>query len=136
MSAVLSLAARQARLQTLRDLLDTGGAAAMRFYTGSVLPPTPETATNEVLLCVIGLANPLGAVSATGNVATLTVAVPRTGNAIETGAIGWVRFVDGAGTAVLDCAVSATAGLAPVVVSDTQVYTGGELQLLSCVITE
>lgn len=135
MTTPLSLAARQARLLALRDLMDTGGTAAMWFYTGTQ-PSTPETTTTESLLCALDLATPCGAVGANGQVAALTITVPRTALAQATGVIGWVRFVGGSGPAVLDCAVTAAGGVGPVVVADTQIYTGGELQLMSCVLTE
>ncbi len=133
----LSLVTRQARLLAVRDTLDAGGvAASMWFYTGTEPPPTPETATTETLLCTLDLAAPCGTVGADGALATLSISVPRTALAIATGVIGWVRFMDAAGAAVMDRLVTNLAGVGPVRVGDTQVYTGGELQMTSCVFTE
>ena len=139
MSTPLSLVARQARLLALRDLIDVGGAG-MRFYTGEAVPATPETATEETLLGTVTLATPSGSIGNSGAVATLALTVPRVNAAIATGSIGWVRFVDGAGAGVMDLKVGKV-GVTydpprPVLVSDVLVYAGGELQLLSCVISE
>ena len=139
MSTPLSLAARQARLLALRDLMDVGGAG-MQFYTGDAVPDSPETATPETLLGTVTLAIPSGAISSSGATATLAMTVPRTNAAIATGSIGWVRFVDGAGAGVMDLKVGKVGvtydSPRPVLVSDVLVYAGGDLQLLSCVISE
>lgn len=142
MSTPLSLAARQARLLALRDLLDVGGGE-LWFYTlpdPLTIPATPETTTTETLLGTIALAGPSGAIGASGQVATLTLTVPRVNPTVATGLIGFVRLVDGAGDSHLDLLVGES-GVTydpprPVLVSDLQVYAGGELQLISCVISE
>lgn len=142
MSTPLSLSMRQARLLATRDHLDVGGGE-LWFYTlpdPLTIPATPETATTETLLGVIPLAGPSGAIGASGTVATLTLTVPRAAPAGVTGLIGFVRLMDGAGNSHLDLLVGKS-GVTydpprPVLVSDLQVYSGGELQLLSCVISE
>lgn len=132
MSVPLSLAIRQARLLAVRDAM-----AALWFYTGTY-PATPETATAETKLAVDTLAAPAGAIGASGYVGTLTLTVPRVSAAIADGVIGWVRVVDAAGAGIMDLPVVAvgTAGTWPVIASVLQVFTGGELQLLSFVISE
>ena len=142
MTTPLSLAARQARVLALRDLLDVGGAK-LRFYTladATPLPATPETATTETLLGVMALAAPSGSIGAVGNVARLTMTVPRTTTALDTALVGMVRFVDGAGASHMDLRVGKVGEVytpaRSVLLSDLQVYTGGELQLISCVISE
>jgi len=138
MTVPLSLVGRQARLLATRDLI-----AEMWFYTASVMPwvppATPETATSETLLAIDTLAAPAGAIGASGNIATLTLTVPRVSTVLATGVIGWVRFVDGAGAGIMDLpvvAVGTTGGPWPVIASSLVVYAGGELQVLSCVISE
>lgn len=137
--STLSLVARQARLLALRDLMDAGGAE-LWFYTGSAVPTTPETATAETFLGAVTLATPSGAIGAAGTVATWTLTVPRVNAATTTGVVGWVRFVDGSGNGVLDLLAGAADGTysppRQVLLSDLQVYAGGEIQLLSCVISE
>lgn len=133
MTVPLSLACRQARLLAVRDLI-----AELWFYTGTY-PATPETATAETLLAVDALAAPAGAIGASGAVATLTLTVPRVSAVGVSGLVGWVRFVDAVGAGIIDLpvvAVGTAGGPWPVIASMLQVYAGGELQLLSCVISE
>ncbi len=139
MTTPLSLNARKARLQGLRDHLDAAGPARMDFYTGTSLPATPEAdpASTDTLLGSVALDTPVsGAIGASGSLATYTVAVPRTGTAVGTGVVGWVRLRNGAGQGVLDSLVVKAPATGPVVLSDTQVYAGGELQLVACVLSE
>ena len=134
MTVPLSLAARQARLTALRDFIDSGGAL-LRFYSGTA-PAKPEDATAQTLLGTIALASPCGAIGASAATATLSVSVPRVNACDVSGVVGWVRFCKGDGTGVLDVAVVEAPAGGAVVLSDTQVYAGGELQLISCVISE
>ena len=135
MTTPLALFARQARLLALRELMNTAGAG-IQFYTGIAEPATPETATAETLLGTVLFATPSGAIGASGSTATLTITVPRTASAIATGIVGWARFVTDTGVAVLDRPCVAVGGTGPIILSDLQVYAGGELQLISCVISE
>ena len=43
---------------------------------------------------------------------------------------------DAAGDGIADCEVVEVGSVGPVVISDRQVYAGGEMQLISCVISE
>jgi hypothetical protein len=134
MSTPLSLLARLGRMTGLRDVLDVGGGVAL-FYVNSP-PATPNDATAELLLGTVTLASPSGAVGAAGPLATLTLTVPRVNLASASGVIGWVRLADGAGHGLMDLAVGLAGSGAPVIVNATQVYTGGEIQLISCVLSE
>ena len=142
MTTPLSLIARKGQLKGLRDELVAGGAAAARFYTG-VPPALPSDAPGAVtLLGTILLATPVGVVGSSGDLATLTLSVPRVAAASASGAIGWVRFVNAAGDGFMDLPV----GLklppgsmdtpAPVIVNVLEIFANGELQLVSCVIAE
>lgn len=133
MTTPLALAVRQARLLAVRDFLDVG---ELWFYTGAAEPATPETVTLDTFLGSVILDTVAGAIGASGATATLTLTVPRTGTVVATGLIGWVRFVDSAGNGIMDRPVVELGTAGPVVVSDKQVYLGGELQLISCVISE
>lgn len=133
MSVLLSLVARQARLTALRDVIDAGGGK-MRFYTGSA-PATPETASAETLLATVPLAAPSGSIGASGAVATLTL-TPAAALAGVAGIVGWVRVANGAGNGVMDLSVGLAGSGLPVIMSDVQVYAGGEVQVVSCVIAE
>lgn len=130
MSVPLSLALRQARLLATRDLL-----AGMWFYTGT-LPATPETTPVGAKVAEDVLATPAGAIGASGVTATLTITVPRVTSVIAAGLIAWVRFVDGAGAGLMDLPCGITGGTEPVILTALQVYAGGEIQVISCVISE
>lgn len=135
MTTPLSLIARKAELQGLRDALDAGGAK-MLFYTNA---PTglPDTATAETLIGTIALASPCGTLGETGAgpvFATLSLTVPQSTLAVVTGVIGWVRLVNGAGNGFMDLPVGLTGSGAPVIVNTQQVYAGGEIRLVSCLI--
>jgi hypothetical protein len=133
MSTPISLKGRKGRLLGLRDTWDLGGEASMLFYTG-VPPATPDTATPATLLGEIEFASPSGLVGESGNLATLTLTVPRVTLASASGLIGWVRIVDAAGDGYLD--LLAAESDAPVIINAAQVFAGGEIQLLSCVLSE
>lgn len=132
MTAPLSLVCRQSRVLAVREHINSG---AMWAYEGTP-PATPETATAAVRIGRIPLAAVAGAVGAAGNVATLTLTCPQVATADNTGLIGWVRFVDSLGVGVMDLIAGIGGSLAPAIFSDLQAYTGGELQLVSCVISE
>lgn len=137
MTTPLSLLSRKARLLGLRNHIDSNNFGTVQFYSGNVLPASPETTAPEAPLCVVELASPnCGVVSDSNGLATLTMAGPRIGTVTTTGVVGWMRIVNGAGEPVLDTPVVKAPLTGPVVVSDTQVYAGGELQLISCVISE
>lgn len=137
----LCLGARMARLTATRDYIDSGGGEFW-FYTGS--PPSgPASGTSETLLAVVALDTVSGAITFTGDLAIYTISVPRVGSASVTGIVGWVRVVDGAGDGVMDLLAGMAdpvTGIVPAgvvaVLSATQIYAGGEVQLVSCVITE
>lgn len=140
MSAVLSLPARRARLQALQALLDAGapGAVAQVLLYPNAPPASPDSATAEPLIAAIPLAIPCAMVGDALGVATLTFTVPCIAQALRSGVIGWARFATAGNVAVLDALVSlpSAPSPAPVVLSDLQVYAGGEVQLLACQFTE
>jgi hypothetical protein len=107
----------------------------MWFYTDA-LPATPETTPAGTKVAADTLAAPAGAIGASGYVATLTISVPRVTSVIAGGLIAWVRFVDGAGAGLMDLPCGITGGTEPVILTALQVYAGGEIQVISCVISE
>lgn len=135
MTTPLSLIARKAELQGLRDALDAGGAK-MLFYTNA---PTglPDDTTAEALLGTIVLATPCGTLGETGAgpvFATLSLTVPQPIMAGTTGVIGWARLANGAGDGFMDLPVGLPGSGMPVIVNTQQVYAGGEIRLVSCLI--
>lgn len=133
MTTPLSLIARKAELLGLRDGLDVGGAKGL-FYTNSP-PALPDDATAETLLGTLTLASPSGAIGNTGTVATLTLTVPQTTSAVADGLIGWLRLTNFAGAGFMDLPAGLAGSGLPVIVNALQVYTGGQIDLVSCVIS-
>lgn len=133
MLATLSMAARQARLSALLALMEAG--ARLDFYAGTA-PAKCEQPTSHALLASIPLPQPAGLVAVLDGIATLTLTTPLSVHCIKTGIIGWARFLDGETGGIMDLSVGMMDSNAPVWVSDTKIYSGGELQLLSCIITE
>lgn len=142
MSSPLSLVGRKAELSGLRNAL-SGGAAL--FYAD--LPPSqPDESTAALLLATLALPSSAGVISQAqvGSVtfATLTLTTPLTVNAIASGIVGWVRLADSAGNGYLDLLVGlalpagSTESPAPVIVNARQLYAGGEISLVSCVLAK
>lgn len=136
MTTPLSLIARKGRLKGLRDELVAGGTAAAKFYTG-VPPALPSDAPGAVtLLGTILLATPVGVVGSSGDLAILTLSVPRVAAASASGTIGWVRFVNAAGDGFMDLPAGLAGSSLPVIVNVLEIFANGELQLVSCIIAE
>lgn len=129
----LSLLARQARLGALRAAIDASGGGAVHVHAAP-MAVSPETAPDSPPLAIVSLALPCAVVGATSNLATLAL-TPVVGNAAAAGLAAWVRFVDGAGVAVFDCAAGLPGSGAEAIVTDNkpspslQLFTGGEVQI-------
>lgn len=133
MTTPLDMDVRLAMLGVLRDTLDASGGGSLRCYTGTP-PDGPRADTTETLLCTLPLAVPCGVVSAQGDVAALTLSYC-SGLAVTTGVVGWVRLAGGDQLGRLDrLAGVAGQSAAPVLLSESLVRPGGELQLASYVI--
>lgn len=137
MSTALSLGARLARVAALRGVIDTDGGK-MLFCAGAP-PAAPEDALVDAPLATVPLATPTcGTVSATGTplaVATLSL-TPASALAAMAGLVGFVRITDGAGAGVMDLPAGLPGSGMPVILSALQLYAGGEVQILSCLIQE
>ncbi|MBN9411333.1 MAG: hypothetical protein J0H69_19485 [Burkholderiales bacterium] len=130
----LSLYARRAVLATVRSLVDAGGGGALLFYEG--FPPAqPEMPPGGSPCFSIALAVPCGEVSDLDGFALLQLTVPRVNLVANTGIVGWARLVDAAGVGIRDWPVTDDPeeqyGL---VMSQLQVYAGGEASLVSAAI--
>ena len=131
----LALFARQARLLALREVIDAGGGALL-FYVGTELPASPETPTFDQLVATLPLAAPSGSIGVSGSLALYTLTTPRTVLCSSSGLIGWARLVNGAGDGVQDFLAGLPGSLMPLIVQELQVYTHGELLLVSCALAE
>lgn len=124
----LSIAAKRARLLTIRDLIDAGGGGAAHLHA---LPKAanPETAAASAPLAIVAFGSPSFVLDEGGAVSMALVEVA--GYASIAGVVGWVRFVDGSGTVIDDEEAGPPGSGKPVIVSDgqdpptAQVYIGG-----------
>ncbi len=138
MNVPLSLEARQARLLGLRGLLDGGG---VQFYPNSP-PDKIEDAPGQPLLGTVDLSDPAGSIGEVGDLALLAITVPLTGLVVTGGVAGWVRVVKPGGAGVTDLLVGLASGdysetpAPPVLLSEVQLYPGGEINVVSFAFVE
>lgn len=124
----LSIAARRARLLTIRDLIDAGGGGALHLHS---LPKAdnPEAAAALPPLAIIALEAPSFVLDEGGAVSMAMVEAA--GYASIAGLVSWGRFVDGSGTAVFDEEAGPPGSGKAIIVADgqdpptAQVYIGG-----------
>lgn len=125
----LSLAARRARLLTVRDQVDIGGGGAVHLYA-SPMAESPETPAASAPLAIVALAEVCGTLHATAAQLDL---VPAVGYAAQSGVPAWARFVDGNGAPVYDCTAGLPGSGAVLIITDGQeppshqMYVGGEI---------
>ena len=143
MSAPLSLAARLARVIALRGMIDAHGGGQMLFYEAigaDVLPSTPETAITAAPLATLPLDTPTsGTVDVAGEAPALLALLsltPVSALASAQGLVGFARIADGAGVGIVDLRAGPPGSELPVILSALQLYMGGEVRLLSCLIDE
>ena len=139
----LSLAARLARVIALRGVIDAHGGGQMLFYEAigaDVLPPTPETVITAAPLATLPLDTPpSGSVDVAGEAPALLALLsltPVSGLASAQGLVGFARIADGAGVGIVDLRAGPQGSELPVILSALQLYMGGEVKLLSCLISE
>ena len=126
MTISIASALNDARLDAVIDYLDTGsGNAKIVIYGGT--RPANGAAPGSSSLATITLTKPCGSI--TSGVLNLTKSsTPLVSN---TGVATWVRVVNGNGDHAFDCDASAAGGGAEVILSQTILYAGGEVDLLS-----
>jgi hypothetical protein len=129
-----ALTARMAFLQGLLNRLDVAGPALLKFYEDPDVS-APEEAPAQAPLSVMTLADPCGVVSYTGGGLAVLSLTPATTFVSISGQIAWAQLCDGDGVplAVMSAGLASDVPLPTAVLSARQVYTGGELQLLSAV---
>ena len=137
----LSLPTRQDRLLAILARIDAHGGGAAHVYALPVAA-SPESAAEASPLAILVLPVPCGDIGSTPEgLATLTLA-SAVGYAAVAGQAAWVRFVDGAGTAVYDAEAGLPGSGKPVILTDgktpptTNLFVGGEVQLASAVWVE
>lgn len=134
MTLKISSAARNASCDAVVDLVDINTPpGTLKIYTGSQ-PADPNTTATGTLLATITLPNPAFG-SASSGVATL-LGVSLTGTGVAAGTAGWFRIQQGAGTGVIDGAVTATGGGGQLELATTTVSVGLSVTVTSGTITQ
>ncbi len=125
----ISLQHREYRLEgTLQHLTLGPNPPKLRIYP---LPrPAPGDPPTTPMLVEIELDDPPGAVSA----GALPLTATGTSLVVNSGDAGWGRFVNGNDEWSIDARVSDTAGDAPVRLSDTTLFAGGQVALILAVL--
>lgn len=130
MTLQITAAHNDARLSGTLAFLDEGpGNARLRIYAGA-RPANPEDEPAAAHLVEIPLTKPAGVVS--GGALALTQS--ENGLISATGVATWARAVNGDGVTAFDADAGQGAGAWEVQLSQAQLFSGGEVQLLSAVL--
>ncbi|MDI3326784.1 hypothetical protein QKW35_20600 [Pontibacterium granulatum] len=124
----LAVAAKNARLQALADLIDTGGAGTLTLYTGTKPAQADDAITTQTALVDIPCPLPIADSISNG---TLHLAAFGSEMAVETGQATWARLKNGNGDVVADLVVGTDIALA-----STQIYPGVLVQINTAAISE
>lgn len=131
MATRIGIAAAQAAVDAVVDLLDAGaGAGYIEIRTGSQ-PATVATAASGTLLATLPLSDPAfgAASSASPSVATASAITSDT-NADASGTAGWFRAYDSNAVARIDGAITTTAvGTGDMLLDDTNIVAGGTVAI-------
>lgn len=113
----------------LNTRLNNGGAATVQIYTGTK-PADPSAAiTSQVLLGTCTCSATAGTYA---NRRFTFNAITQDSAADTSGTATWARFLDGAGTGVLDVDVTTTGGGGFMQMNNTAITAGGPISIASC----
>ena len=113
----------------LNTRLNAGGAATVEVYTGTK-PTKPDTAiTTQTLLGTCTCSATAGTYA---NRRFTFNAITQDSAADASGTATWARFLDGAGTGVLDVDVTTTGGGGFMQMNNTAITAGGPISITSC----
>ena len=115
----------------LNTRLNAGGAATCEIYTGTK-PTKPDTAvTTQTLLGTCTCSATAGTYA---NRRFTFNAITQDSSADASGTATWARFLDGAGTGVLDVDVTTTGGGGFMQMNNAAITAGGPISITSCYI--
>ena len=106
------------------------GPAAPKMQVYPLPRPAPGDPPTTPLLVEIELDDPPGVVSS----GVLPITATGTFLVVNSGEAGWARFVNGSGEWSIDARVSDASGDAPVRLSDTTLFAGGQVALILAVL--
>lgn len=121
MAVTQSVALRNAQAQQVQVAVDAGPAAGTIQLRTGTKPATVATAVTGTLLATVTLADPSAPAAANG---VLTFVDPAAVTGVAAGDVGYARFLDSTGAAVLDCTVTATGGGGDITMSTVTVSVG------------
>jgi hypothetical protein len=125
-----SVASLSAALAGRLAFLNTGAdPARVRVYGGARAAFVTD-APGTPLLTEVALQTPAGSVAA----GALTLLPNAPGLVLSSGAATWVRVVNGAGATAFDLDAGAVASGAECILSDTALWAGGSVTILSAVL--
>lgn len=120
------------RADAIGTAIDAGGAAGLlRIYDGT-RPAGGGAATTLLAELTFSYPSDAGAVAGVFTASAIT----SDSSANNTGTASWARVVTSAGTYVLDCDVTVTAGAGPLKLDSVSISTGNTVAVSSFVITE
>lgn len=126
-----STASREAGLNGRLTFLSAGtGTAAVRIY-GGTRPAFPTDAPGSAMLVAVTLTNPPGTV-ASGQL-SLTATGPAT--VVASGTATWARVINENGDAAFDMDVGLTGSGAELILTQTQLFVGGQVSITSAVLS-
>jgi hypothetical protein len=127
----LGTTGRNGSVNGVVDALDVGGGGFLDIYTGAP-PANPQTAPSGTLLVSMPLSNPAAGNSSGGTATFNTIA---DAIAAATGAAGWFRLRDAAGTSIVDGTVTATGGGGDITFNTVAFIAGGTVSMTSLAAT-
>ena len=132
----ISNAAAIAALNAKVDLLDAGGAGAIKIYSGTRPDKVDTALSGNTLLAQLTLsATAFGAaVDANPNATATAAAITDDSSANATGTASWFRATNNAGTGVIDGNVATSS--ADIVLDSVSITAGQTVSISSWVITE
>lgn len=127
---IISTSARNSAMDAVTALLNSGGAGTIAIYDGTQ-PANPGTAITSQNLLVTLTFNATAFGASSSGVATANAIA--SGTAGATGTATWARLKSGAGTAVIDCTVGASA--TDIVLSTATINSGNTVSISSFTLT-
>lgn len=133
----LSLVFRAAAMAGRRSAIDGVTGGFMEVYTG-LKPNYAEDEPGATRLALIPFALPCGTIASNADTYSvrLNFTVPITVSVDATGLAGWVRVTNDEGVAMFDVDAGVPGSGKPAILSELQLYAGGEVTLLSCYLNE
>ena len=130
MTVAITTALNEAQLAAVASFIDSGTASGRIRIYGGTRPATVNDAPSTAMLVEIVLTEPCGSVSD----GQLSLSATGLAQIVASGVSTWARVVNGNGDTALDADVSAPTGAGDVQISNTTLYAGAFVTLISAVL--